>query len=269
MRRMRRLPAHVPLPPARLRFMGEDDERLVAQGVELAETLYVHGLARDQRLLDAGCGYGRLALGLVSTGFEGSYVGFDILERQVRWCSEHLTPFDGRYLFKHLDVRNDRYNPTGRGDPATTPFPVRSGSKDVAALFSVFTHMYEPEIRHYLSELRRVLVPGGLAVTSWLLFDRARLPAVVSSRSAYRLVHGLDEHVRFSDADDPLRAIGYRESYVRRIIRQAGLTVARVHRGSWCGEEAADGAFQDVVVITRPGRWESKGRTLTARLPWQ
>jgi SAM-dependent methyltransferase len=247
--------------------MGEDDERLVAQGIQLAETLYAHGLGRDQRLLDAGCGYGRLALGLAATGFAGSYVGFDILERQVRWCREHLTPYDGRYLFKHLDVRNDRYNPAGTGDPASSPFPIRSGSKDVAALFSVFTHMHEPEIRHYLAELRRVLTPGGIAVTSWLLFDRARLPAVVSSRSAYRLVHGLDEHARFSDAEDPLRAIGYRESHVHRMVRQAGLSVQRVERGSWCGEQVDGAGFQDVVVIGRPGRWASKARTLTAHLP--
>jgi SAM-dependent methyltransferase len=244
--------------------MGEDDDRLLSQGVELARTLYSHGLGRGQRLLDAGSGYGRLALGLMSTGFEGSYVGFDILERHVLWCRQNLTTYDKRYLFKHLDVRNDRYNPTGTGDPATTPFPITSGSKDVAALFSVFTHLYEPEIRHYLAELRRVLAPGGKAVTSWLLFDRSRLPAVVSSRSAYRLVYTLDEHVRFSDPEDPLRAIGYRESSMRRMVREAGLRVTRVDRGSWCGEKVDGDRFQDVVVITRPGRWESKGRTLTA-----
>lgn len=263
---MQGLPARVPLPPRQLRFMNEDDERLVSQGVELARTLYSHGLDRSQRLLDAGSGYGRLALGLLGTGFEGSYVGFDILERHVGWCRQHLTPYDGRYVFKHLDVRNDRYNPTGTGDPATTPFPIRSGSKDVAALFSVFTHMYEPEIRHYLAELRRVLVPGGVAVTSWLLFDRERLPSVVSSRSAYRLVYTLDDDARFSDADDPLRAIGYREAQMRRMVRQAGLSVTRVDRGTWCGESAGAG-FQDVVVISRPGRWESKARTLTRHVP--
>ncbi len=258
------LTASLPLPPQALRFMGEDDERLIAQGAELAGTLYRHGLVGDHRLLDAGCGYGRLALGLMSTGFAGRYVGFDILERHVGWCRSNLTPVSSRYAFKHIDVCNDRYNPSGTGDPATTPFPVGSGSKDMAALFSVFTHMYEPEIRHYLSELRRVLVPGGRAVTSWLLFDDARLPAVVSRKATHRLVYALGATARFSDADDPLRAIGYEESHVRRMVRQAGLRVSRVDRGSWCGETAS--GFQDVVVVTRPGRWESKARTLTARV---
>lgn len=247
--------------------MNEGDNQLVKMGTELAVTLYAHGLGDEHRLLDAGSGYGRLALGLMATGYGGRYVGFDILHRHVTWCQKTLTPLDGRYRFKHLDVRNDRYNPDGLGDPASTPFPVKSGSKDMAALFSVFTHMYEPEIKHYLRELRRVLTPGGRAVTSWLLFDESRLPAVVASRSTYRLIFTLGAHARFSDPEDPLRAIGYSERHVRRMVTRAGLRVESIRRGTWAGEVVGVGeSFQDLVVIGRPGTWESRRRAWAGRL---
>ena len=65
--------------------------------------------------------------------------------------------------FRHLDIRNDRYNPRGRSQAGDVSFPTRSGGTDVAALFSVFTHMYRHDIERYLAEIHRVLKPGAVA----------------------------------------------------------------------------------------------------------
>lgn len=243
--------SHIPLPPKEMRFMKEDDERLVRQGVELANLLYTHGLDRTNgRLLDAGCGYGRLAIGLLSTDFKGSYLGFDILKKQIGWCAETLTSAFPAYQFRHLNVRNDRYNPNGDIDAKAVRFPAKSATRDACALFSVFTHMYEPDVRHYLDEIRRVLRPGGIAVTTWLVFDEARLSAATSDRAAYPLVHVLEPRIRYSDPSDPLRAIGFEESFVREMVQEAGLDVQTIARGTWTGEPGAD--FQDLVIIRKP-----------------
>jgi cyclopropane fatty-acyl-phospholipid synthase-like methyltransferase len=73
----------VPLPPQHMRFMSESDDQLVEVGRHLAAILRRHGLGESDRLLDVGSGYGRLAIGLVTTGFRGDYVGFEILRKQV------------------------------------------------------------------------------------------------------------------------------------------------------------------------------------------
>ena len=229
--------------------MREDDERLVAIGTGLAQDLYDAGLARDGRLLDVGCGYGRLAIGLRSTGFAGRYRGFDILPRHIAWCRANLSG-DG-YRFRHLDVRNDRYNPGGRIDPTEATFPAPTAAFEACALFSVFTHMYRADIERYLAEIHRVLVPGGWAATSWLLFDDARVPAVTSSRAAYPLVHELDPTCRYESADDPLKAIGFHDRAVREMAATAGLRVRSVERGSWAGDVPGP-RFQDLVVLERP-----------------
>ena len=42
-------------------------------------------------------------------------------------------------------------------------------------LFSVFTHMLEDEIRHYLAEIRRMLGRGDIAVATFFLMDSSRI----------------------------------------------------------------------------------------------
>jgi SAM-dependent methyltransferase len=49
-------------------------------------------LATD-RLLDGGCGVGRLPIGLLGqTAFRGGYVDFDVSAKHVQWARRHLRP---------------------------------------------------------------------------------------------------------------------------------------------------------------------------------
>jgi SAM-dependent methyltransferase len=116
-------------------------------------------------------------------------------------------------------------------------------------LFSVCTHLYREEIERYLLEIRRVLRPGGVAVTTWLLFDAARLPRVTSSAARYPMVHELDAVTRYADERDPLRAIAYDEGAVREMARVARLEIVAIERGTWAGEPGR--VFQDLVVLRR------------------
>jgi SAM-dependent methyltransferase len=240
---------HVPLPPTELRFMNENDERMVSVGQGLADVLRRHGLGNEDMLLDVGSGYGRLAIGLMTSGFGGSYHGIEILKKHVTWCQTDLQPANPRYRFTHLDVRNGRYNPAGMVLPTDVRFPVDSDSCDGVALFSVFTHMYEADIARYLREIRRVLRPGGTAVTTWFLFNKDRLGRATSPESTpFPMVNEINAVTRYNDSKDPLRAIAYRERYVRRMIDRAGLNIREVEYGRWCGDQAAE--FQDILALT-------------------
>jgi SAM-dependent methyltransferase len=134
-------------------------------------------------------------------------------------------------------------------EPTKASFPARSASTDVCALFSVFTHFYRSDIEHYLDEIRRVLRPGGVAVTTWFLFDEARLPHATSSAATYPMVHILDEVTRYTEEGNPLRAIAYDEGALRGMVHAARLEVLAIDRGTWAGEPGR--TFQDVVVLRR------------------
>lgn len=233
--------------------MGENDVQLMAAGRELAGYLFDRGLSPASSILDIGSGYGRLAIGLLDgLSFKGRYLGFDILQRHVAWCARALTTFAPNYRFVRVDIRNDRYNPGGRIDPTQVRFPATSGSFDMCAMISVCTHLYRPAIERYLREINRVLRRGGLAVTTWFLFDEERLPAVVSDEAAYPMRYVLDESTRYAKEDEPLRAIAYHERALREMAAHAALDVVSVEHGRWAGGDASH--VQDIVVLRRGRR---------------
>jgi SAM-dependent methyltransferase len=240
----------IPLPPMNLRLMQDSDEQFVQSGILLAQLLYRYGLKSDDALIDVGCSVGRVPVGLLAgTDFQGRYLGFDVMKRQVTWAAQNLAPLATDFTFAHLDVINDRYNPKGTIAPERARFPARPGRFDFCCLFSIFTHFYKEDTQRYLREIRRVLKPGGLVVATWFLYDEERLPRAVGS-PVYPMAHRLDEVTVYTEISDPLRAIAFDESYVRTMVKNAGLEVVRIDRGKWAGEEADE--FQDFVVLRRP-----------------
>ena len=242
----------LPLPPNHLRFMNEDDERFAAIGDGIvADMIELCALRADAAVLDVGSGYGRVAHALARREFDGAYLGLEILPRHVGWCDEHITPASGgRYEFAHLDVRNERYNPTGSMAAEEATFDVASGSVDVAVLTSVFTHMYPAEIERYLAELARVLRPGGRALTTFFALDETWREAQLAGRVKMAMTHVLDASCRYHNADDPLHAIGFTPAWIRGAVARAGLCVFAVRLGTWCARPGALG-YQDTFVLQR------------------
>jgi SAM-dependent methyltransferase len=246
--------AELPLPPAELRFMGEDDDafRRIGDGI-VEDMIELCALRADASVLDVGSGYGRVAHSLWRHGFEGTYLGLEILPRHVAWCRDTLTPASGGLLeFGHLDVRNERYNPGGSVAATEATFEVADGVVDVGVLTSVFTHMYAAEIERYLAELRRVLGPGGRALTTFFMLDETWLECELAGRStAMPMRHALGDGCRYFNADDPLHAIGYSPAWIRGAVADAGLSIWALRPGTWCGRPAGMG-YQDTFVLQRP-----------------
>src|SRR5437868_743353 len=99
------------LPPMRMRFVGMGD--FVRVGEELVGLLTnVGGLAPDDRVLDIGCGVGRVAIPLTRfLSEQATYDGFDVVRAAVRWCARNIT--HPRFRFKHADLYNSFYNRRG------------------------------------------------------------------------------------------------------------------------------------------------------------
>lgn len=242
----------LPLPPAELRYMGEDDEQFIAIGDGLVRDLVELGGLRDESsVLDVGCGYGRVAHALRRAGFDGRYLGFDIVPRAIEWCREVLAPASGGALaFEHLDVRNDRYNPGGRLTAGEVSFPLADGGTDMVVATSVFTHMLPGDVQHYLAEAARLLSPRGRAFVTFFALDPTWEDAELAQRSKLPMAHSLDARVRYHNPDDPLHAIGYDVRWIHGAVAAAGLRIHATRLGTWCGRTAGLG-FQDVFVLER------------------
>ncbi|HVE68808.1 MAG TPA: class I SAM-dependent methyltransferase [Solirubrobacteraceae bacterium] len=238
------------VPPRRLRgTVGDTD--FVATGEEIAELLVTHaGLAPDARVLDVGCGIGRVARALTSRlGPQGAYAGFDVSASAVAWCARRYARRHPHFAFAHLDVRNALYNPGGAMAARDVRFPYPDGGFDVAVAASVLTHLPADETDRYLSELARVLRPGGRLLATFFLLDDAAREAQARRATEIAFPH---EHwpASFADAALPESAVAYDEAWVRERMEAHGLTPGEPLRGSWSGRPAETG-FQDAIVATR------------------
>ncbi|MEA2488526.1 MAG: hypothetical protein QOH21_318 [Acidobacteriota bacterium] len=234
------------LPPLRLRDVGQGDFRRI--GDELAALLVRAGRLQPEHLvLDIGCGVGRVAIPLTRIlSREGSYDGFDIVKRWIRWCRRNITPRYPNFRFAHADIYNSHYNRSGV--PAVRfRFPYVDGSFDFAFATSVFTHLDVEAMRHYLAEAQRVLRPGGTLLATFFLLDddvKSRLGTDTAldfkiDRGAYRLV----------DEDDPDWAIAIERDLLTDLLPPAGWHEPQIEHGFW--RHRGGMSFQDVVVVAR------------------
>lgn len=126
-----------------------------------------HFLKPDSTILDIGCGCGKIARFLVNDRGVARYIGFDVLKLCIDWSRQYLTPqTQGRFEFNHADLYNAMYNPHGTLQARDYRFPAVDDAIDLTFAGSLFTHLLEPDCRHYLRETARVLKLGGVAIIS-------------------------------------------------------------------------------------------------------
>ena len=82
------------------------------------------GLTSSSRVLDIGCGYGRLAAAMPDyLDANGSYDGLDIVPDAIRWCEANITSPLGNIRFKLANVFNKEYSQNGTVNAAEYRLP--------------------------------------------------------------------------------------------------------------------------------------------------
>lgn len=236
------------VPPRRLGFAGHADfvatgDALLTHLVELA------GLQPGERVLDVGCGTGRVARPLAGyLSSEGSYDGFDVDRDGIGWCRRRYARH-ANFRFQVADRYDRRHNPHGAQAAAEYRFPYEDARFDLVVQDSVLTHLLEAEADHHLAETARVLKPGGRAlITSFLLDEGSR--AAVRSEDATLAFLDPDAHVAVVSDEAPEEAVAYDVGWLRERLAAHGLALRSLHPGTWRGSE--DGAsLQDLVVVER------------------
>lgn len=213
----------------------------------LAELVEYGGLKSSDRVLDIGCGNGRIARPL--QGFlapEASYLGFDLSRAAVEGCRRRYGE-DPRFGFAHADLYNSEYNRGGAIQQEAFVFPCADASVDFAFAISVLTHMEIEPIAHYARELKRTLAPGGRAFLTIFLLDDARRDEIEAGHAGLPFKAWKDG-VMVVDANAQESAIAHPETDVRARFKAAGLTVRAALRGRWA-PVAVTGNFQDILLI--------------------
>ncbi len=215
------------------------------------------GLAPNMTVLEIGCGIGRDAFQFMNILDErGHYVGIDVTWDSINWCKKNITPKYPNFEFHHFDAQHELYNPLGLKTSMDFRLPVADGSVDRICAGSVFTHLFEDEIVHYMKEIRRVLKPGGLAYTSLFLYSPETIAASRKNNVTHNNLmfeHPYGDGCYINDADYPTGAVAFTDESFQRMIRKAGVKLARPYlRGAWSGLHAEPDDGQEVAILARP-----------------
>ena len=177
-------PERYPIPPEELRWRssGERDAKaFLSSGSTAVDFLDREALARDGKslknfdaILDFGCGCGRLTRWLRPlTDPWATIHGADADAAAIEWCKHNIS--DASF--------------TLHGDHPPLPFP--DNSIDLVLACSVFTQIDAERQFRWLSELQRILKPGGYLLAT---FHYRRGIALIADQSARERV--LDDVAR-------------------------------------------------------------------------
>lgn len=238
------------LPPADLMFVGGGDFKKI--GREFFEYFVDLGrLARTDRVLDVGCGVGRMAMPLTRYLRDpGSYEGFDIVPAGIDWCLQKVTSRYPHFRFRVADVYNKAYNPQGRHKASEYRFPYEDESFDFVFAVSIFTHVLPEDAANYVAETARVLRPGGRCLATFFLLDSVSLDLLDRRKSSLDFKYELDGS-RTVDQERPEEAVAHDEGWVRSLYEKHGLAIEEpIRYGSWCQREQSL-SYQDLLIAVK------------------
>ena len=223
------------LPPVEYMRLVCGDKPNLPESFDRAGRLAAQGLRRfglvepGARLLDIGCGCGRVARCLLDSPI-AAYVGFDRHRGMIEWAESHITSRDDRFQFEHVDVRSPGYEERdgNMGTVSATDFvfPYCDGAFTGVFAVSVFTHIDLPATSHYLAEAARVLVPGGMVHASFFIDETT---GGIRGRG-WLHAHASTPPLPEADPGNARAPFNYtiREDELRESIRRAGLDILHV-----------------------------------------
>jgi SAM-dependent methyltransferase len=211
------------LPARHLRFGGQefkDDAFFLASGCREAGRLIEKcGITPESRILDVGCGVGRLPIGILShLENPPQYWGVDVDTDSINSCTRYIARHQSRFHFERINVLNRRYNPSGVRLDASFRLPYGDSSFDLVYLYSIFPHMLPEDLQAYLAEFRRLLAATGQVFLT--AFVEEGVPDFVENPHGYR--------TKWTGA---LHCIRYEKRFLESLVREAGFEVRAFEYG--------------------------------------
>lgn len=244
-------PAVLPPGPMMQTIGSPNEEHYLTNMREYVYDLIVKAALRpNSRMLDIGSGCGRLATAFTRYLDEaGEYLGIDVWDDGVRWCTDHITSERPEFRFRTVTAANNYYydNDSGTGNEFGLSF-IPSSHFDCIFALSVFTHLKLPDARQYFDLIARSLGPNGLAYLTFFVIDD----------DAHRFIERTGEHRALAPAGDGMWYAyerqhffsGYEEGPLLAQFEAFGLEVVNRSRGSWAEKPGAR-LYQDWFLLRR------------------
>jgi phytanoyl-CoA hydroxylase len=241
-------------------WVGGSDPELVGEACLWALQRYLQ-LRPSSRLLDFGCGVGRVMLSVLKYHPDvGHITGFDIMPQVIRFCDSHIASAFPQASFELIAGSNDHYDhfiaQAGQVAPKTHQQlqAQYTGAFSGIYAFSVFTHVELADLNALLRLLSSLTAPGGQVLFTAFMLTPATRRAIGERRCRFPFAEGpLDTEgdTFVGNPRDRLGFIAFDHSLIERATFDAGLNIHHIEYGSWAGTTSS-ASLQDVIVCGKP-----------------
>jgi SAM-dependent methyltransferase len=238
------------IPPKGSIFIGRGDFK--SQGERLLKELIQYGnLQPHHRVLDVGCGIGRLAIPLTKyLNEKGSYEGFDIVKSAINWCQKNISAKHPNFRFVHIDLKNDLYNLRTENEAKNFIFPYKDNEFDLVFLFSVFSHMLPDDVDNYLKQIHRVLKKDGICLATFFILNNESTNYMEKSKGL-KFKYDKGNYV-LHDKKVKEANVAYYEDFLKNLFKKNTLKIETIHYGNWSGRPNENRTnFQDNVILKK------------------
>jgi SAM-dependent methyltransferase len=204
-------------------------------------------LEPHHRVLEIGCGAGRMAMPFESFLTSGTYVGVDIREDYIGWANQHLG--SAKLSFKLLDLANPHYRKSG-SDAAQAILPFADADFDFIFLTSVFTHLNSREMANYVRECARLLRPNSYMLSTFFLLNAHSHKGIADRLSKYKFRYKSDDFTWEEVEKDPGHATAIEEERALQAHSQCGL-LTRTVLGAWSTAYPLPGSIPSIAPMPR------------------
>lgn len=208
----------------------------------------------DHKILDIGCGTGRVSLALMNfVSDAGSYDGIDVRADEIKWLRKNYSKKRPNFNFHHANLFNKYYHPSGILDPSDYVFPFKDKSFDFIFLTSIFTHLLPRVLEHYLQEIKRMLKADGYFFASFFLLNADARSNIQDKNSSREFAHQIEADCFSDNVSVPEDAVAYEEKFILGLYQKYSFSIENRFQGHWSFNSQVNATedYQDIIVARK------------------
>jgi SAM-dependent methyltransferase len=205
-------------------------------------------LTTNSKILDIGCGTGRLAKQLIGWMPKNNYHGIEINKDYHNYCKRTY-----KSEFSLLDINHAEFNPSGKIQPEDFKLDFPDSSFTHCCMIAVLNHFKIEWFEQYAAEISRILVHKGIFFATAILINSSSDEATKRRNKPPFLFDHREENQWWDFYQRPLFNTAISEHLVRRSLVKHGLMIKEpIRYGEWCGSQMAI-TGHDVIIASKGG----------------